>query len=40
MLHAGQLSFVHPRSGERMTFEAPLPENFQRVLAILAKERT
>ena len=40
MLHAGQLSFVHPRSGERMTFEAPLPENFQRVLAILAQERT
>ncbi|MCL6612335.1 MAG: RluA family pseudouridine synthase [Peptococcaceae bacterium] len=36
-LHAGLLGFNHPRSGERMTFEAPLPEELRRVLNI-AKE--
>ncbi len=33
-LHARQLTFVHPRTGERMTVEAPLPDWF---LAILNK---
>ena len=28
MLHAYSLSFTHPTSGERMTFTAPLPEEF------------
>mgnify|MGYP001037613260 CR=1 FL=1 len=28
MLHAYTLSFTHPRTGERMTFTAPLPEEF------------
>jgi 23S rRNA pseudouridine1911/1915/1917 synthase len=27
MLHAAQLCFAHPRTGETMTFEAPLPED-------------
>ena len=36
MLHAGSLSFVHPRKGTSMTIEAPPPENFSRVLQILA----
>lgn len=27
-LHAGKIGFVHPRSGEYMEFEAPLPEYF------------
>jgi len=31
-LHAKKLSFVHPRTGERLTVECPLPEWFQRVL--------
>lgn len=35
MLHAGSLSFVHPRSGEQMTVEAPPPEGFLAVLRIL-----
>ena len=35
MLHAGRLSFVHPRTGEEVSFEAPLPEHFLRVLEIL-----
>ena len=34
-LHAAQLSFPHPRTGETMTFYAPLPENFQRLLTLL-----
>ena len=35
MLHAGSLSFVHPRRGEQMTVEAPPPEGFIEVLRIL-----
>ena len=34
-LHAAELTFPHPRTHRQMTFHAPLPENFQRVLAIL-----
>ncbi|MBQ8073298.1 MAG: RluA family pseudouridine synthase [Clostridia bacterium] len=29
MLHAFSLAFDHPRTGERMTFRAPLPADFQ-----------
>ena len=32
MLHAYSLSFTHPRTGERMTFTAKLPEDFVRGL--------
>ena len=35
MLHAGQLSFTHPRSGKRMSFTAPLPEDFRDALSAL-----
>lgn len=31
-LHAGILGFVHPRTGEYMEFEAPLPEYFEALL--------
>jgi 23S rRNA pseudouridine1911/1915/1917 synthase len=34
-LHAAQLSFHHPESGEMMTFEAPLPQDLATVLARL-----
>ena len=37
-LHAGVLGFVHPRSGEKMHFEAPLPDNFAAILTQLEKE--
>lgn len=37
-LHAGELSFVHPATGETVCFEAPLPENFQKILELLRKE--
>ena len=40
MLHAYQLSFVHPSTGERMTFEAPLPPAFEALLAQLRQERS
>ena len=32
LLHAFRLELTHPRSGERMTFEAPLPDYFREVL--------
>ena len=31
-LHAAQLTFIHPSTGERITVEAPLPDWFQAVL--------
>ncbi len=31
-LHAGVLGFVHPKTGEYMEFEAPLPEYFEKLL--------
>ena len=32
LLHACRLSLVHPVTGKKMTFEAPLPDYFQEVL--------
>ena len=32
LLHACRLQFSHPRTGEQMTFSAPLPDYFQAVL--------
>jgi 23S rRNA pseudouridine1911/1915/1917 synthase len=37
LLHAWQLGVTHPRTGEKMTWEAPLPEDFQEVLSNLGK---
>ena len=34
-LHAERLSFEHPRSREMVSFEAPLPDDFQRLLGAL-----
>jgi len=34
-LHAGELSFVHPRTREMMTFTAPVPPQMQRVIELL-----
>lgn len=36
-LHAARLAFDHPRTGKRVGFEAPLPKDFLRGLAILRK---
>ncbi|HVT45734.1 MAG TPA: RluA family pseudouridine synthase [Thermoanaerobaculia bacterium] len=37
-LHAVRLSFPHPRTGEILTFEAPLPANFRTLLKLLRGE--
>jgi 23S rRNA pseudouridine1911/1915/1917 synthase len=34
-LHAARLAFDHPRTGRRVVFEAPLPADFRRALAVL-----
>ena len=31
-LHARRISFIHPRTGERVELECPLPDWFQAVL--------
>ncbi len=31
-LHAAKISFIHPRTGERVAFESPLPEELSKVL--------
>ncbi len=36
-LHAYALGFVHPRTGESLYFEAPLPEHFQTILKNLSQ---
>jgi 23S rRNA pseudouridine1911/1915/1917 synthase len=38
LLHAYLLGFIHPRSGEYMEFESPLPEEFQKVLIKLRNQ--
>ncbi len=38
LLHACRLELTHPSTGERMTFEAPLPDDFKRTLARLEEE--
>ncbi len=40
LLHAFRLTFTHPRTGEVMTFEAPMPETFTHILQILRNETT
>jgi 23S rRNA pseudouridine1911/1915/1917 synthase len=36
LLHAWRLGITHPRTGEKLTWEAPLPEDFQAVVDKLA----
>ena len=38
-LHAFRLSLEHPVSGEELTWEAPLPEDFEKLLAALRRDR-
>lgn len=37
MLHAHSLTFTHPRTGQKQTFTAPLPEDFERLLTKLQR---
>lgn len=38
MLHSSSLTIRHPRSGELMTFKAPLPNDFREALKRLDKD--
>ncbi|MFA6866555.1 MAG: RluA family pseudouridine synthase [Clostridia bacterium] len=38
LLHAYKLDLIHPKTGEAMSFEAPLPDYFKKVLVKLRKE--
>lgn len=40
LLHAKKLILTHPRTGEEMTFEAPMPGYFKEVLDVLEKNET
>jgi len=35
LLHAWKLGVIHPRSGEPLSWQAPLPEDFQKVVQVL-----
>jgi 23S rRNA pseudouridine1911/1915/1917 synthase len=35
LLHSRELAFMHPRTEKRMSFEAPLPEDFEKALECL-----
>lgn len=37
-LHARSLSFLNPQTGQQMTFEAPIPQDLQRVLDVLRNQ--
>ena len=37
-LHARTLGFTHPRTGEEMSFEAPLPQDMANILKQLRRE--
>lgn len=39
LLHAGEISFIHPKTGERMNFSCPLPSDFSKILDILRKQK-
>ena len=39
LLHAFRLTLTHPRTGEVMTFTAPLPDYFQRILTIVRGDK-
>ena len=36
MLHSTELQIQHPDRDERLTFEAPLPRDFEDLIALLA----
>jgi 23S rRNA pseudouridine1911/1915/1917 synthase len=38
MLHARELSFIHPRTQKQLSFEAPLPADFREALKLLRAE--
>jgi 23S rRNA pseudouridine1911/1915/1917 synthase len=39
VLHAYRLTLTHPSTGKEMSFEAPLPQYFEDLLALLRKQK-
>jgi len=39
-LHAEQLTFLHPQEGRKVTFQAPWPDDLDRLVALLRKYRS
>jgi 23S rRNA pseudouridine1911/1915/1917 synthase len=39
MLHARRLGFPHPKTGEKVSAEAPLPDDFEKVLSLLRAKK-
>ena len=39
LLHAKEISFIHPETGEKVTFSCPLPEDFASVVEVLRKTK-
>ena len=39
-LHAAEIEFVHPKTRNIMTFQAPLPDDFQKILDTLRRRRS
>ena len=37
-LHAARLSFTHPKSGKRVAYDAPLPDDLKGLLDVLARD--
>jgi 23S rRNA pseudouridine1911/1915/1917 synthase len=37
-LHAARLELTHPKTGKRVAFDAPLPDDMQQLLAMLARD--
>jgi 23S rRNA pseudouridine1911/1915/1917 synthase len=38
-LHAAELEFAHPITGEPLSFESPLPDDLVQLIAALARDR-
>ena len=38
-LHAKKLTLTHPKTGERMSFECELPDEFKKAIELLEKEQ-
>ena len=38
LLHAYELELIHPKTGEKMVFNAPMPEDFKKIVDTLEKK--
>ena len=39
-LHAAHIEFVHPVTSERMCFDAPIPDDFEKMITLLREDET